>query len=538
MEITNFFLHGDANHQGGPVRWTPADANELTLAKIEASDEWSGDGAMLWPVPGSDLSDFLLESTNRLLEVMREQYADSHPAHIAVIAHRQVVEIGVNTFKNGQGRPCVALYCRVAAEGEVTSEIRMVSGDLVDVTEHWMIFKRGWQGYSFSCYVHHTSLRQLNFARDHWDIRDGLRGHGVEYSKRKKDGIFHQLVNRAVWKRCFLHNMWASNTQRPIPRSEDRASASGGAGGGAEEGPQPGNDLMIRRSDLREDGDNFVYLVPDKAGEEGSMQYKVGANFLITQVHDMFKWRNQEDEQKSGCIVELQTQATMPLQTHKVLLTPEEMENIGKLHKHFQNEVGLNIFCNGLRAAHVTDILRPLYTAHANNSFVKTAVTVMGRQATKTDALDDCKDFVFGNCVLQVGGNYSDLVLIQNSKYQLVDRVFNQNSKRCFGKGNYPRLKLLRDAFKRQQLAAFWYNGTQTFHKSNVCPALWAQALMWASLSFLEWISIDRCFPIIYLLSTQHGIGKTTTMNALCASVGLPAEVVTGNKSSESGVLT
>ena len=190
-----------------------------------------------------------------------------------------------------------------------------------------------------------------------------------------------------------------------------------------------------------------------------------------------------------------------------------------------------------LKMKHLQQILQPMMTEWTARNTVKSALTIMGRQATSIDELDTNRDFVFGNCVVQSGGTYDDTVGLRHSNYRMVVKIFNEISKKCFGRAAFPKLRLIRDMHKRREFAVHWYNASQRFHINNICPALWAQAMMWASLSFLEWIAMDRCFPITYILSTQHGIGKTTTMHALAASIGLPAEVITGNKSSESGML-
>jgi hypothetical protein len=303
-------------------------------------------------------------------------------------------------------------------------------------------------------------------------------------------------------------------------------------------GPLPIVDASLAPTDLREDTERRMYLIPSEMRVGDERQYEIAANFVFTQVMEIIKWLDANEENKSGCTVKIECdEGGVDAKSYEVLLLPDAMASPTSFEQHMKNNVHMGIFCRALKMKHLQSILQPMMNEWTCRNEVKTALTIMGRQATSIDELDKNHDFVFGNCVVQSGGTYNDAVGIRHSKYRMVIKIFNEISKKCFGRAAFPKLKLIRDHVKRKEFAVHWYNASQVFHIDNICAALWAQAMMWASLSFLEWIAMDRCFPITYILSTQHGIGKTTTMHALAASIGLPAEVITGNKSSESGAL-
>lgn len=524
MDITRFFCYGrnGSRTDGG---------NTLTFDKLTQCDQHMNvtDTHFLFPEPESQLSEWLL----KLLEDFKVQVManESCDADLKVfVASRHVAECCVE-LRYRNGRVACDIWARIEQYSlPDTVELQLPGVPLtVDVSEHWLVFRRGRRSGVSVVRLAHTKMHP------HFDSESHLPVGAMKGSHQMYKGVKIQAQQQrpgrymTLWKRLFHFRKWQQEFRRP--------ASPAAAAENSETGPLPIMDATLASTDLREDMDRKMYLVPTELRTQGDdRQYEIAANFIVCEVLEIIKWNDEKEESKSGCTVRIEyDDGSARAKSYEVLLLPDAMNSPTSFEAHMKNNVHMGIFCRALKMKHLQHILQPMMTEWTNRNDVKTALTVMGRQATSIDELKDNHDFVFGNCVVQSGGCYEDTLGLRHSKYRMVIKIFNEVSKKCFGRAAFPKLKLIRDPVKRREFAVHWYNASQTFHINNICAALWSQAMMWASLSFLEWIQMDRCFPITYILSTQHGIGKTTTMHALAASIGLPAEVITGNKSSESG---
>ena len=166
------------------------------------------------------------------------------------------------------------------------------------------------------------------------------------------------------------------------------------------------------------------------------------------------------------------------------------------------------------------------------------AVTLLGLQCRLLANLDYANAlFVYENCSFKICSGYDELNTLENNGLRMVPKIFQEVTKSRLSAGGMPNLHIVRDPIVRKQIAREYLEATIAFHRVNNATVLWCQGLAWASLSFLEWIQMDRCFPIAYMLSTSFSNGKSTAMNALALSIGLSPEAMGGNKTSESGFL-
>lgn len=192
-----------------------------------------------------------------------------------------------------------------------------------------------------------------------------------------------------------------------------------------------------------------------------------------------------------------------------------------------------------MKLQHFETLLQPHMEdrlAEAGGAFE--AVTVLGLQCRLLSELDLKRPvFVYENCAFCIHEGYDSLDSLYALGLRMIPKTFQEVTKSRLGVGGMPKMHILRDTNARMNIARMYLCCTEDFHRGNAAGVMWCQGLAWASLSFLEWIEIDRCFPITYLLSTSFSNGKSTAMNALALSIGLSPESMGGNKTSESGFL-
>lgn len=168
------------------------------------------------------------------------------------------------------------------------------------------------------------------------------------------------------------------------------------------------------------------------------------------------------------------------------------------------------------------------YEVHKRKKY--TAITIFGLQ-------DDGLTFAYGNCCFNVQTGYDDLGDLTEHGFIFDRKIYQMASRNAFLVCGTPAIAKNFNWNQRQQLLHDFLCATYEFHENNTTTVLWAHGAVWASLFFTEWIRYDKSFPIIYLVSSLAGVGKTTTFYALAASVGLEARAIGGNKTSEAGML-
>ena len=197
-------------------------------------------------------------------------------------------------------------------------------------------------------------------------------------------------------------------------------------------------------------------------------------------------------------------------------------------------------FGRRLKFDHFQELLAPLVAdCMATTGDTFEVITLLGLQCR---LLADMKKeekplFVYENCAFCVHEGYTTLDSLQMWGMRLVPKIFQDVTKSHLSRGGFPKLHLVRNPASRTEVAKMYLQATEEFHRSNAPAVMWCQGLAWASLSFLEWIDMDRCFPLVYCLSTAFSNGKSSAMNALALSIGLSPESMGGNKTSESGFL-
>ena len=192
------------------------------------------------------------------------------------------------------------------------------------------------------------------------------------------------------------------------------------------------------------------------------------------------------------------------------------------------------------------EILRPHITHYLQHNNELTAVTKFGLQVDSVTDFARLKStdrtlFLYSNVAFNVVDGWDSADKLENNGFFIDKFIYSTVTKNKFHLGGLPELTIVRNTAReperRQRKLKLYLGMTAEFHKHNAACVMWAQGATWASLSFMDWVSLDKSFPIIYLLTNLGGVGKTTTLIALAASVGLPESAVNGNKSSESGVL-
>jgi hypothetical protein len=256
-------------------------------------------------------------------------------------------------------------------------------------------------------------------------------------------------INKRVWKQLFMYSgrgsSWAVSLEPPASTYLPRDCADRIFGGAqvehdtTEAGPMGITDATLASSEVREDAERKMYLVPSGAQtQEGESTYEIASNFIINNVCEIINWKDNNDEPRTGCTIECEMLEGNEVKYYDVLILPDALGTCSQFEQHMKNNVHMGVFCRNMKSKHLQSILQPKMHECLRTQAVRTALTVMGRQATTQDDLDSSYDFVFGNCVLQSGGGYEDVRSLHKSKYRIVNRIFNESARRCFGKNNYP----------------------------------------------------------------------------------------------------
>jgi hypothetical protein len=179
-------------------------------------------------------------------------------------------------------------------------------------------------------------------------------------------------------------------------------------------------------------------------------------------------------------------------------------------------------------------ITEPLVERYQNEKQVLTLVTQFGRQPA------DCEDshlFVYGNCAFSVSDGYMSLTKLEDAGYTCNPSIRNIVTASRFSNAGDPKCHIINRWVERLSVCNDYLQLTMEFHGSNAAAVLFAQAGVWAGTNFVDWIKLDSSFPILYLLASHSGVGKTTAQEALAMSIGFAKSAVAGNKSSEAGFL-
>lgn len=197
--------------------------------------------------------------------------------------------------------------------------------------------------------------------------------------------------------------------------------------------------------------------------------------------------------------------------------------------------------CRDFSPTLLDQVLQPHHDACLEARAPVTAVTQLGLmtslQSEYTDLMETKPLFIYSNCMFNIVDGYDSLQTLEQGGYICDTRILQQVTKSKFRTGGLPRLKLSSVPEDRLQTLRMLIQITVEFHQNNASAVLWAHGTVWASLSFMDWIKLDHSFPLVYLMSTLGGVGKSSAFNALASSIGLTPEVIGGNKTSESGIL-
>jgi len=175
-----------------------------------------------------------------------------------------------------------------------------------------------------------------------------------------------------------------------------------------------------------------------------------------------------------------------------------------------------------------------LVDQYQNEKRVLTLVTQFGRQPADGE---DSDLFVYGNCAFNVADGYMSLTGLENAGYTCNPSIRNLVTASRFSNAGDPKCHIISRGVERLSVCKDYLELTMEFHGSNAAAVLFAQGGVWAGTNFADWIRLDSSFPILYLLASHSGVGKTTAQEALAMSIGFDKSAVAGNKSSEAGFL-
>ena len=293
-------------------------------------------------------------------------------------------------------------------------------------------------------------------------------------------------------------------------------------------------------------------------GENADPQCTIVSNFGFSRIVTVYKYRDADEQcQVASKILLEYLKGDDPedddhYQQCTVTLAPKDTVQTKDLHVAIQNQAGQHFSCRQMWPEEFASIYNKLYRDYLQTGGqVHKMITMFGAQADSIDDLDqDQVDFVFENCCVSYKHGYRLPVLdLDQAGYVLERTQFRRITTSGMSVSGFPRLRC-RDwhAFvgmdhtqrtNRMQLFRSYFDTTARFYGGENGPGvLWTQCMVWAGLSFLEWHSIDKCFPITYLLSTQGNVGKTTALYAMCSSLGLSQQSLAGNSTSISGFLS
>jgi hypothetical protein len=166
------------------------------------------------------------------------------------------------------------------------------------------------------------------------------------------------------------------------------------------------------------------------------------------------------------------------------------------------------------------------------------AVMQFGMQVSTQDDITTSLNhrWVFKNCVFDLNG-YGNLCKLEDAGYVYNKGITSQLKCSKFLLAAAPAVHLVSAGASRVHILRLHLQKTISFHQNNASATLWGQGHLWASLNFMEFVKLDKSFPLLYLVAPLAGVGKTSAFNAFAKSIGLSLEAMGGNKMSESGLL-
>ena len=526
FDITHYWTDG---HEGRQVAHDPADRYTFTAEKYVLKQ---CEGSLLSVVPVSSEFEYLEGTCNALLRAIAVNCTGEWERWLECDV--MVLEVRVGT---GQDRDTVVqslyaieVHLRVGhldslcdeEEQEWPVDIRLTGGVTTPFCEHWIRLKRGKKLGKVFAKRYHTRFRNSNFDPEMCRERFYERGSTDLESE----------IPLEQWKAVFDMPKWTSRLFKAPPRSGGQRTMPDAPATVQLEG-----DFMLKESSVRMLSDECKYYLPVPKADN---VYDEVTNFVFTKCVNVLQWTDKGVPHSAAEML-IDTMVNGDQRTFQITLDTKCQNNSAALDACIKNQSSYLMSARKLPIELLGDLINPLIMDCEANHARTTAVTLLGLQVRHIKELrnDECKPpvFLYENCVFTISQGYESIQTLEEAGYRLVPKVYQDVTKSMLGNGGFPRLTLVDDIDNRKGILEMYIRLTVDFHSNNAPAALWAQGLVWASLAFLEWIEVDKCFPIAYLMSSLHGNGKSTTMYALANSIGLPQEAIGGNKTSESGFL-
>ena len=526
FDITEYWLDG---HEGRGGQHNPTDRHLFTAQKYV--DKQCG-GLPLLSVPWASPEFEYLEGTcNALLRQLQKQCPQ--PWERWLDNDVSTLELRLNC---GQDKSTVAsslyaieVHMRIGHLDTLDEEeelpwpldIELQPGIPGSFTEHWLRIKRGKKIGKVFVKRYHTRCRGSGFEPSM------MREFYYEYGATDLE----LDMPKEQWKAVFDMPKWTKTVLKKKPQNAPNLDHAEQSVPALSDG-----DFMLRETVLRVLPDVCKYYMPVPK-QEGV--YEEVANFVFASCINVLQWE-QNNIPHSAAELMLNTRINGELRTFAITLDAESLHNAASLDACVKNQSSFYLTCRKLPIQMLGELINPLIADCESRHARTQAVTLLGLQVRHIKQLRTSNAepvFLYENCVFNVTSGYDSLRTLEEGGFRLVTKVFQDTTRSMLGNGGFPRLAIVTNAHDRRLIMECYIKLTTDFHGSNAPAALWAQGLVWASLSFLEWIEIDKCFPIAYLMSSLHGNGKSTTMYALAESIGLPQEAIGGNKTSESGFL-
>ena len=525
FDITEYWMEG---HEGREVQHDPADRYVFSADKYIAKQC----GGALLSVPWASPEFEYLEGTcNALLPLLRAQCPQRWQPWLD--SNVVTLELRLNCGQDKESTAslyAIELHVRIGHLDTLDEEeelpwpvdIDLQPGTQGSFTEHWLRIKRGKRVGKVFVKKYHTRCRSSGFEPSM------MREVYYEYGFQDLDAD----IAHPQWKAVFDMPKW---TKTVLARASTTGSSSLPPRETAPSVPQLDGDFMIKETTLRvipQDCKIYMPVKPDGMYEEV-------ANFVFKYCINVLQW-DQNNTPHSAAELMVHTIVNGNLKAFTVTLDTDCLNTAASLDACIKNQSSYYLSCRKLPIQMLAELINPLIAECESKHARTKAVTMLGLQVRHIKELRTNNAqpvFLYENCVFHVHNGYDSLRTLEEGGYRLVTKVFQDTTKSMLGNGGFPRLAIVNSAHDRRLILECYIRLTTDFHGTNAPAALWAQGLVWASLSFLEWIEIDKCFPIAYLMSSLHGNGKSTTMYALAESIGLPQEAIGGNKTSESGFL-
>jgi hypothetical protein len=517
-QLTNFFI---AEHGAF------LDSNMVRNRQISTTD-------FLYPRPGSALSRFLLDATTMVIEEIESAPIDCldfmRPERHGGMMKPVEVRIKWPECSVEKGSPYkLQVHVRLAYldhnGAEVVQPFEFVpigNTEAQIFEEHWVrLMKAGRKGKVWVMVYHQQLRNNLNNARLSEEVD---RFNKAPESKQLKDSV--EIIDR-VWEDLWNLHRWAGESSQPSPLQLLEVMS---------------DDFEVIDANLKVDNRNCCYyrVIP---GSREADKHVMVSNFIVQKVSKLIQWENQDGSKASAVEMQLATCASKDntRRVKTVILDSFSQRNSHTIEQRIKDEAGYQLTCRDFSPSLFSQALQPFIDHYLQDHEPLTALTQFGlavqlqsqyRSVKKTNPL-----FLYGNCSFNILDGYQSLKSLQSNGYVCDEGILSTVTKSKFRKAGVPELCLDKDWQRRHDRLRLFLSITIEFHKQNAQPVLWAQGSVWASLFFQDWIKYDKCFPIIYLMSTLAGVGKTSAFYALASSVGLSPEAIGGNKTSESGFL-